>query len=133
MALVLDMEARVPVARVPQDYSLSTKCRNPPPLPQTIPTMPSTQQPALQADMLALTGHRADPIRVPACRKPPNLVRTISLVAISPDPRAYLDMTFLVVMKFQPSPFLRVDQAVSNIEECPGSLSAFLCHIPYGD
>ena len=25
-------------------------------------------------------------------------------------------------MKFQPSPFIRVDQAVSNIEECPGAL-----------
>ena len=33
-----------------------------------------------------------------------------------------------VVMKFQPSPFLRVDQAVSNIEECPGQLSSFFDH-----
>lgn len=32
---------------------------------------------------------------------------------------------FRIVMKFQPSPFLRVDQAVSNIEECPGQLSVF--------
>ncbi|KAF9646128.1 hypothetical protein BDM02DRAFT_3271223 [Thelephora ganbajun] len=28
------------------------------------------------------------------------------------------------IMKFQPSPFLRIDQAVSNIEECPESTSS---------
>lgn len=31
----------------------------------------------------------------------------------------------LIVMKFQSSPFLRVDQAISNIEECPGQLPVF--------
>ena len=38
-----------------------------------------------------------------------------------------------IVMKFQSSPFLRVDQAVSNIEECPGQLSAFLDHAVRGN
>ena len=54
-----------------------------------------------------------------------------SLAVILPDPRAYLD-TFATraVMKFQPSPFLRVDQAVSNIEECPGQLSALFSPTP---
>lgn len=84
--------------------------------------------------MLARTEHQADPIRIPVYRKLPNLVRISSLVAILLDPRAYLDLHgSCVVMKFQPSPFLRVDQAVSNIEECPGQLPAFFGHAPCGD
>ena len=76
--------------------------------------------------MSARTERQADPIRVPVYRKLPNLVRISSSVAILPDPHAYLDICgSLIVMKFQPSPFLRVDQAVSNIEECPGQLPVF--------
>ena len=71
--------------------------------------------------MLAHTERQADPIRALVCRKPRNLVRISSLVVISLDPRADLDIRgSRAVMKFQSSPFLRVDQAVSNIEECPG-------------
>lgn len=76
--------------------------------------------------MLARTERQAGPIKVPAYRKHPNLVRIPSLVAILLDPHAYFCIRgFRTVMKFQPSPFLRVDQAVSNIEECPGQRSAF--------
>jgi len=76
--------------------------------------------------MLARTERQVDPIKVPVYRKLPNLVRISSPVAILLDPHAYLGICgSRVVMKFQPSPFLRVDQAVSNIEECPGQLSVF--------
>lgn len=81
--------------------------------------------------MSALTEHQVDPIRVPAYHRLLNLVRISSLVAILLDPHAHLDVSgLLIVMKFQPTPFLRVDQAVSNIEECPGQLPAFLGRVP---
>ena len=115
MVLVLDTGARVL-----EDYSSSTKSLNPRLLPQTILTIPSIRDPV---GMLARTERQADPIRAPVYRKLPNLVRIFSPVAILPDPRAYLAICgSRIVMKFQPSPFLRVDQAVSNIEECPGQL-----------
>lgn len=128
MALVLDTGARI------LDCSSSTKSRNPRPLPQTIPTTPPTREPAQEIGLLARTGHQADPIRVPVYRKLPNLVRISPLVVILLDPRAYLDICgSRVVMKFQPSPFLRVDQAVSNIEECPGQVPAFFGHAACGN
>ena len=115
-ALALDTEPQIP-----EGYSSSTKSPNPRPLPQTIPTIPLIRDPAQQTDKSALTEVQADPIRVPAYRKLQNLVRIASLMAILPDPRASFNiLASPLVMKFQPSPFLRVDQAVSNIEECPG-------------
>ena len=84
--------------------------------------------------MLVHTEHRADPIRAPVYRKLPNPVRVSSLMAILLDPRAYLSICgSRTVMKFQSSPFLRVDQAVSNIEECPGQLPAFFGHAVCGN
>ena len=84
--------------------------------------------------MLARTERQADPIKAPVFHKLPNLVRISSLVAILLDPRAHLDIhTSRIVMKFQHSPFLRVDQAVSNIEECPGQFPVFLGHVPCGN
>ena len=83
--------------------------------------------------MLARTEHQADPIQALVCRKLLNQVRISSLVVILLDPRAHLDICVpRTVMKFQSSPFLRVDQAVSNIEECPGQLSALFGHAPCG-
>jgi hypothetical protein len=71
--------------------------------------------------MLAHTEHQADPIKAPVFHKLPYLVRISSFVAILLDPRAHPDTrASRTVMKFQYSPFLRVDQTVSNIEECPG-------------
>jgi len=55
-------------------------------------------------------------------------------MVISLDPRAYIDIRgSRTVMKFQSSPFLRVDQAVSNIEECPGQFSALFGHAAFGN
>ena len=70
------------------------------------------------------TEHEADPISASVRRKHPNPpVRTPSLVVISLDPHDLDACGSHTVMEYQPSPFLRVDQAVSNIEECPGQRS----------
>lgn len=78
--------------------------------------------------MLVHTGRQGDHIKALAFPKPPNPVRAIPLMVILPDPRAYPDiLSPCKVMKFQSSPFLRVDQAVSNIEECPGPFLFLRC------
>ena len=77
------------------------------------------------------TENLSDPIKAPVFHELPNLVRISSFVAILLDPLADPDTrASRTVMTFQYSPFLRVDQAVSNVEECLGqfpSSSAILC------
>jgi len=71
---------------------------------------------------------RYDPYAPPRLPPPPNTSASSSTVSKpSKMDEYYLDSmppTLITGMRFKPSPFFRVDQAVSGIVECPGKYSA---------